>query len=211
MKKIGIMGGTFNPIHKGHVDIAVAAYEQFSLDEIWFMPNNIPAYKSTKGIVSGKDRYNMISLAIAEHENFKVSDFELIREGKTYSYETFTLLNRKYPDCKFYFIMGADSLFYFEQWVHPEIILDNADLLVASRDENGIERIRDKIKELNLKYKNSRIDIIKCKEIDCSSSTIREYLSLINDNASDKDELISYIDKYLSNSVKNYITENYLY
>lgn len=212
MKKIGIMGGTFNPIHIGHVEIAKAAYEQYQLDEVWFMPNNIPAYKSNKGIVSGKDRYNMINLAIREYKFFKVSDLELQREGKTYSYETFTLLNDMYPDYHFYFLMGADSLFYFEQWVHPEIILEKTDILVASRDNGGINKIKDKITDLQIKYKNAYINIIRCNIINCSSTTIREYLSLLNkDIIYNKPDIVSYIDKYLDHSVKQYIIDNNLY
>lgn len=212
MKKIGIMGGTFNPIHIGHVEIAKAAYEQYQLDEVWFMPNNIPAYKSNKGIVSGKDRYNMINLAIREYKFFKVSDLELQREGKTYSYETFTLLNDMYPDYHFYFLMGADSLFYFEQWVHPEIILEKTDILVASRDNGGINKIKDKIADLQIKYKNAYINIIRCNIINCSSTTIREYLGLLNkDIIYNKPDIVSYIDKYLDHSVKQYIIDNNLY
>lgn len=212
MKKIGIMGGTFNPIHIGHVEIAKAAYEQYQLDEVWFMPNNIPAYKSNKGIVSGKDRYNMINLAIREYKFFKVSDLELQREGKTYSYETFTLLNDMYPDYYFYFLMGADSLFYFEQWVHPEIILEKTDILVASRDNGGINKIKDKITDLQIKYKNAYINIIRCNIINCSSTTIREYLGLLNkDIIYNKPDIVSYIDKYLDHSVKQYIIDNNLY
>lgn len=212
MKKIGIMGGTFNPIHIGHVEIAKAAYEQYQLDEVWFMPNNIPAYKSNKGIVSGKDRYNMINLAIREYKFFKVSDLELQREGKTYSYETFTLLNDMYPDYHFYFLMGADSLFYFEQWVHPEIILEKTDILVASRDNGGINKIKDKITDLQIKYKNAYINIIRCNIINCSSTTIREYLGLLNkDIIYNKPDIVSYIDKYLDHSVKQYIIDNNLY
>ena len=212
MKKIGIMGGTFNPIHIGHVEIAKAAYEQYQLDEVWFMPNNIPAYKSNKGIVSGKDRYNMINLAIREYKFFKVSDLELQREGKTYSYATFTLLNDMYPDYHFYFLMGADSLFYFEQWVHPEIILEKTDILVASRDNGGINKIKDKITDLQIKYKNAYINIIRCNIINCSSTTIREYLGLLNkDIIYNKPDIVSYIDKYLDHSVKQYIIDNNLY
>ena len=182
MKKIGIMGGTFNPIHAGHIEIADAAYKQFELDEVWFMPNHIPAYKSDKDIISGEHRLNMISLAIKDYSYFKTSDFELKREGKTYSYETFTLLKDEFPDACFYFIMGADSLFYFDKWVHPEIIIDKTDILVASRDENGVNEIR--------KYCN----LLK-------NDTDNKDIVFYN----------SYIDKYLSSAVKKYIIDNKLY
>lgn len=213
MKKIGIMGGTFNPIHAGHIEIADAAYKQFELDEVWFMPNHIPAYKSDKDIISGEHRLNMISLAIKDYSYFKTSDFELKREGKTYSYETFTLLKDEFPDACFYFIMGADSLFYFDKWVHPEIIIDKTDILVASRDENGVNEINSKIKELATLYNKNCFYVIRCKETKCSSSEIRKYCNLLKNDTDNKDIVFynSYIDKYLSSAVKKYIIDNKLY
>ena len=210
MKKIGIMGGTFNPIHKGHVEIAKAAYEQYRLDEIWFMPNHIPAYKSDKGIASGEHRLNMISLAINEFGAFKASDFEIRRDGKTYSYETFILLNKEYPDCSFSFIMGADSLFYFEKWVHPEIILENADILVASRDDNGISEIEDRIQFLKELFKKGEFNIIICSNIDCSSSDIRKYIRKRCEGMATSNEEL-YVKSYLNEEVYDYILKNDLY
>ena len=77
MASIGIMGGTFNPIHIGHTEIAKAAYEQYHLDEIWFMPNHIPVYKSEDAIASGEDRLEMVRLAIMDIPYCRASDFEL--------------------------------------------------------------------------------------------------------------------------------------
>ena len=210
MKKIGVMGGTFNPLHNGHVEIAKAAYEQYMLDEVWFMPNHIPAYKSDTGIVSAEHRLNMINLSISGYDYFKVSDFEITREGKTYSYETFTLLNNKYPDIDFSFIMGADSLFYFEKWVHPEIILDNAAILVASRDNNGIDEIDERIQLLKKIYNKGDFAIIKCSNTECSSSALREYICKMNNGISTNNEEL-YVKKYLNKSVYDYIFSNHLY
>ena len=206
MKHIGIMGGTFNPIHNGHIEIAKAAYEQYKLDEVWFMPNHIPAYKSDEGIVSGEHRLKMISLSIEGYEYFKVSDFEILREGKTYSYETFTLLNKQYPNFKFYFIMGADSLFYFEKWVHPEMILQNAHILTASRDENGIEQINDRIHYLT----EGHFDVIKCENTECSSSELRKCLHDMKYNGKNN-KSYDYARKYIPSVVLDYINNNNLY
>jgi len=93
MSSIGIMGGTFNPIHMGHIEIAKSAYEQYHLDEVWFMPNHIPAYKSEDAIVSGEERLDMVRLAIENLPYCKASDFELKREGNTYTIDTLKLLN----------------------------------------------------------------------------------------------------------------------
>lgn len=206
MRKIGIMGGTFNPIHIGHIDIAKAAYEQYQLNEVWFMPNHIPAYKSDNNVVSGKHRMDMVDLAIMDYPYFILSDFEVNRQGKTYSYETFTLLNELYKDCQFYFIMGADSLFYFEKWVHPEIIIKFTKILVASRDENGIEEINNRIKILEKEFGDNHFFVIKSKKIECSSSKLRDCLSCM-----EVDDNITYIKKYLPSKVLEYIENNNLY
>ena len=205
MKKIGIMGGTFNPIHVGHVEIAKASYEQYELDEVWFMPNHIPAYKSEKNIVSGSQRLKMVELAIMDYPYFNTSDFEIKREGKTYSYETFTLLKDMYPDYSFFFIMGADSLFYFEKWMHPEIILKYSTVLVAARDENGIDEINERIKLLEESFGNNNFYVVNCNSINCSSSKLREYL---HDPDSD---MMDYIKKYIPQRVLKYIEQNHLY
>lgn len=176
MAAIGIMGGTFNPIHLGHIEIAKAAFFQYRLDEIWFMPNHIPGYKSNKSLVSGKARFEMTKLAIADIPYFKASDYELKRTGNTYTAETLELLNQEYPKDCFYFIMGADSLNYFEQWKNPELIIKYATILVASRDGLSASEMEAKIQELNAIYSGNPFHLIQCKNIPCSSSSIRHKL-----------------------------------
>lgn len=176
MASIGIMGGTFNPIHVGHIKIAQSAYEQFSLDEVWFMPNHTPAYKSDKELVSGKDRIAMAELAIQDISYFRTSDFELKREGATYTAVTITLLHEQYPKNDFYFIMGADSLYYFEKWKESETIARYATILVAPRGDKHKEELQRKITDMNCKYGSNTFRLIACPEIPCSSSEIREAL-----------------------------------
>ena len=173
MAKIGIMGGTFNPIHNAHIQIAKAAYEQFNLDEIWFMPNHIPAYKNAKEVISGKIRLRMVQRAIKDFPYFSVSDYEIKRTGKTYTYETLSMLAKDYPEHSFYFIMGADSLFYFEKWKHPEIITKHASVLVAVRDDKGPKEIQDKMDFLNQIYGENTFSPIITPVYTGSSSEIR--------------------------------------
>lgn len=203
MARIGIMGGTFNPIHIGHIEIAKAAFFEFHLDEVWFMPNHIPAYKDEDKIVSGKDRLAMVTLAIKDIPYFKASDYELKREGNTYTADTLTRLHQDYPEHEFYFIMGADSLFYFEKWKSPETIVKYAKILVAPRDEKSLSEMKERIKELNRIFHGEKFYLIACPKINCSSSEIRENLS--DEKRADKDNL------YLSNSVYNYIIREDLY
>lgn len=203
MARIGIMGGTFNPIHIGHIEIAKAAFFEFHLDEVWFMPNHIPAYKDEDKIVSGEDRLNMVSLAIKEFPYFKASDYELRREGNTYTADTLTRLHEDYPEHEFYFIMGADSLFYFEKWKSPETIVKYAKILAAPRDEKSIPEMEERCAALNTLFKGEHFYLIQCPKIDCSSSEIREELKSKNDRGSD--------ELYLPNEVYNYIKTENLY
>lgn len=207
MAAIGIMGGTFNPIHLGHIAIAKAAYEQFHLNEIWFMPNHIPAYKSNQALVSGEKRLAMIRLAIQDYPFFKASDFELNREGKTYTYETLKLLKQRFPHHEFYFIMGADSLYYFENWVHPEIIVKNAKILAAVRNKKTVEEMHLQIDRLNKMFGGSFFYLIDCPEIPCSSSEIRDKIK-----SSGKQPDSQYAQDFmLPNEVLEYIMQYHLY
>ena len=133
MAKIGILGGTFDPIHNGHLALGKQAYEQFGLDEIWFMLSGHPPHKKGRLVTEGKEREDMVKLAIASVPYFVYSDFELKREGNTYTAQTLTLLKEAYPQHEFYFIIGADSLYEIEQWYHPELVIKQAVLLAAAR------------------------------------------------------------------------------
>ena len=207
MAAIGIMGGTFNPIHLGHIAIARAAYEQFHLNEIWFMPNHIPAYKSNQALVSGEKRLAMIRLAIQDYPFFKASDFELNREGKTYTYETLELLTQQFPHHEFYFIMGADSLSYFENWMHPEIIVKNAKILAATRNKKTVAEMHLQIDRLNKMFGGSFFYLIDCPEIPCTSSEIRDKIK-----NGDKQPNSQYAqDLMLPNGVLEYIMQYQLY
>lgn len=210
MSSIGIMGGTFNPIHMGHIEIAKSAYEQYHLDEVWFMPNHIPAYKSEDAIVSGEERLNMVRLAIENLPYCKASDFELKREGNTYTVDTLKLLKQQYPDDNFYFIMGADSLFCFDKWRSYEEIPDYAILLIAPRDEKSKQDVYEKIQLFNDCFNKECFYLIECKEIPCSSSQIRDIIKTENNQNTEMnsktDELI-----FLPEPVKKYIYSHNLY
>lgn len=210
MASVGIMGGTFNPIHIGHVEIAKAAYEQYNLDEVWFMPNHIPAYKSEDVIVSGEDRLEMVRRAIQELSYCKASDFELKREGNTYTIDTLKSLQSLYPDYTFYFIMGADSLCSFDKWMKYLEIPQYAKLLVAPRDEQSIQQVLSKIDEYNRFFDKEVFCLIKCEKIQCSSSDIRAKLrDFVKSNSVNDEQICN--ECYLSKPVFQYILEHNLY
>ena len=116
--KIGIMGGTFDPIHNGHLMIAEYAYRQFSLDEVWFLPNGNPPHKDNPDIAKEtKARVEMTALAIEDIPYFKLNTYESERTEKSYSYQTIRHFKEKYPEHEFYFIIGADSLLKIEDYL----------------------------------------------------------------------------------------------
>lgn len=205
MAKIGIMGGTFNPIHNGHIEIAKNAYTQYGLDEVWFMPNHIPAYKNQQAIVSGIHRLRMVELAIRKIAYFKVSDYEWKRNGNTYTWETLVGLHELYPESQFFFIMGADSLMNFENWVYPERIVKYAAILVAIRQTSSYEELCHHMQELEQRYSNSVFHKIECPQIPCSSSEIRKKLA---DHLSDN---MDYLEQFMAGDVLQYIYDNQLY
>lgn len=211
MKLIGIMGGTFNPIHEGHIQIAKAAYEQYHLDEVWFMPNHIPGYKDNHELLDGNTRLNMVKLAISDYPYFKTSDYEIKKSGNTYTAETMRDLSNFYPQYRFYFIIGADSLDSFDKWKQPEIIVKYAKVLAAPRDDSSKDSMHQRIEQLHKQFGPNHFFPVECGKIDCSSSDIRKHLienelPFPNDI---REELAQ--ELHLPYQVLKYITEKHLY
>lgn len=172
-KKIGIMGGTFNPIHMGHLILGEQAYEQFKLDKIYFMPSKKPPHKDHKNIIPDILRKDMISLAIKGNPHFQLSTIELDREGITYTVDTLEYLKKKEKMMEFYFIIGADSLFQLETWRNPKRVFELTTMLVATRYQLSENMIMEQINYLKNTYK-ANIELLEVPTIDISSKHIRE-------------------------------------
>lgn len=198
---IGIMGGTFNPIHNGHLALAKAAMEQFPLDIVWFMPSGLPAHKSNAELTDGSHRLKMTELALAGQKEFKPSDFELKQKGYTYTANTLSELTRLYPDDAFYFIIGGDSLMKFLSWRSPEIILQKAVLLAAGRYGFSKEELQAQAEFLQNTY-NASVYFVEMEEVAISSREIRAYC---------KQELYEKASEYLPKTVLDYIREQKLF
>lgn len=166
---IGIMGGTFNPIHNGHLAIAQAAYKDACLDKVLFMPSGNSYMK--KNVLGIAKRLDMVRLAIQEYPYFELSLVEAEREGNTYTYETLHRLTTENPDVSYHFIMGADSLFHIEEWREPEQIFSMATLVCAVREDYDMERLRHKGRELT--RLGAKIIYLDIPQIPISSTDIR--------------------------------------
>lgn len=171
--KIGIMGGTFDPIHKGHLMLGEYAKNLFLLDEIWFMPNGNPPHKSNENIESQtKHRVEMVKRAIEDRDGFGLQLYEVNRKEINCSYMTMEHFKNTYPEHEFYFIIGADSLFSLERWVHPERLLKTCVMLAAYRNGKNSLEMEEQIRYLNEKYE-ADIRLLSTPDVDISSSEIR--------------------------------------
>lgn len=200
MSKVGIMGGTFNPIHLAHTEMAKVCLRQQDLDKILFMPSKNPPHKKDKSILPENERAVMVKLAVSEYDKFVFSDFELQRKGTTYTADTLRLLQEENPDDNYYFIMGADSLLYLDKWYRPQEILKRAVILAIGRDGSTPDELKEKRKELIKQYDKADIRFVHMRQMDISSSMIREGIAH-GEN----------MEKYLNKEVWNYINENGLY
>lgn len=176
MARIGIMGGTFNPVHNIHLMMADEARKQFRLKRVLFMPSKNPPHKEKSGIASEEHRRRMIEHAIRSNPHFAFSGLELEREGTTYTKDTLSELRRRYPDDKFYFILGGDSLTSMEKWREPKYIFENCHILAAARGETDSNCIGKWISHYRKKY-DGKVSEIRMPESSVSSEMIRNKLA----------------------------------
>lgn len=170
-KKVGIMGGTFNPIHLGHLIMAEAAVETYDLDEILFIPSGTSYLK--ENVLDIKTRIALTGVAIEDNPKFALSTLEVDRGGNSYSYETLASLREENPETEYYFIAGADSIFQIEKWKYPEKILGNCIIIAAIREGFTREAFEAQVLFLTKKY-NADIRVLPARVVDITSSNIRE-------------------------------------
>ena len=199
-ERIGILGGTFDPIHNGHLYMAEKAAEVLDLSSILLMPSRVPAYKTANGEVSpAKHRANMVQLAVKDREKLAFSGLELKRRGNTYTADTLLEMRKKSPEAEIYFLMGYDSLAWVERWYHSEVIFQNCILVPFLRDDVTEEEMRERIQMLEEDY-GARISPVY-KTPPCLSSTqVRQHVREGLD-----------ISGMVPEAVEKYIMENGLY
>lgn len=170
--RLGIMGGTFDPIHNGHLVAAEQAYDDLNLDLVVFMPAGSPAFKQGKKIASGEDRYAMTLLATSDNPHFVASRFEVDRPGITYTSETLRLLKEHYPqNVELYFITGADAIADIVRWNNSASIAKNATLVGATRPGYNLDKAAGSIDSSGIDF---HVIYLEVPALAISSSYLRE-------------------------------------
>lgn len=200
MKSIAIFGGSFNPIHNGHINLVTKIQDRYNFDKILIIPTYSPPHKSTSGLVSAEHRFNMCKLATADYPHLIPCDIELKRKGRSYTYDTLTEIKNIYPNYKLHFIMGADMLYSFTSWYRYRDIANLATIIVAARKENEHNDLLEEKQKLSKDKVNCNIENIDVVNI--SSTQIREYIADKN-----YDELRIHVP----HKVASYIIDNELY
>ncbi len=163
--RVGIFGGTFDPIHNGHLAIAQTAINELPLDRVLFIPAAIPPHKLNQEISSAEIRLELVKLAVADNPQFEISTIELDRDGPSYMVDTVRQLKTEHPEWDLYLIIGADNLLGFHEWRQPDEILRFCRLAVYPRYESDIQNVPKEL--LN------RCVIFKAPRMEISSSYIR--------------------------------------
>ncbi|MBS1718376.1 MAG: nicotinate (nicotinamide) nucleotide adenylyltransferase [Armatimonadetes bacterium] len=194
-RRIGILGGTFDPPHLGHLQLAQAAKDSLQLDEVLFVPAHRNPLKKAKPGASAADRLAMTQLLVAGHPDFAVSDLEIQRKGQSYAIITLGELQAVMPG-DYWFILGSDALGTLKDWKDPEKLLRHCRIAVASRaphrTDEAIGRIPEEFRGV--------IDMIDMPENPVSSSELRDAL-----------ERRLPVNRYLPESVVKYIRDKKLY
>lgn len=167
--RIGVMGGTFDPIHLGHLAIAEEARYRLGLERLLFVPCGVPPHKKPYEISAPQHRYTMIQRAIRDNPHFMISSIELEREGVSYTVDTVAALQQQFPAAHIYFITGADAILEILTWKDPERLAASCVLVAATRPGYDLEAFRQRVGE----DLASHVHMLAAPGVDVSSSEIR--------------------------------------
>lgn len=173
MSKIAIFGGTFNPIHTGHIHLCLECDRALQFDRILLMPTNMPPHKQPKHLLSNEDRLMMCKLACRDYPKIQVSDLEMRMQGVSYTVHTVKELRKVYPHDDLYWMIGSDMLLSFHQWYRYEEILQEVSLVAGAREENEYEEMLSYVEKT---LKSDRVHIVPIEALPISSTQIREEL-----------------------------------
>lgn len=193
--KIGIMGGSFDPIHLGHLIVAESALEEFSLDKVIFIPTGTPPHKDKSKMSSNLDRYNMTALSIEDNPKYEISSIEVKNKHTSYTIDTLKTLQKQYPKSEIYFIMGLDSFKNLESWKGYKEILEEFKIIIADRLDSEDIKAHKKYQFYREKYPGN-IFLLGAPIIGLSSTRIREKVAKgLSIRYLVKKEVSDYIDR----------------
>jgi nicotinate-nucleotide adenylyltransferase len=192
VKRLGMLGGTFNPPHLAHLIAAELAVEAFALDRLLFIPANVPPHKVDHEIASAQDRLAMVSLATEGNSRFETSDIEISRNGKSYTIDTIHALHEVFQPEHIFLFIGLDNLAIFDTWHRSEEIFKQCEIIVMARPSHEIDTIDSKLRD--------RVKFMPIPLMEISSTNIRER---VRDGKS-----IRYL---VPESICSYIAEHNLY
>ena len=196
-EKIAIFGGSFNPIHNGHLQVAKSALSECGLKKVIFLPNANPPHKNKEHIISAHHRYNMVALATDGFENFEISNYEMNSDKPSYTINTMRHMKSVY-NAELFFIIGADSLYTLNLWKSYKELICECSFIVA--DRNCTEGSNVSKEAQNIINQGGRVHLLNMPKADVTSTMIREKISLGKD-----------ISAYVPKVVKDYIMSNNLY
>ena len=200
MKRIGIMGGTFNPVHKGHLALAQKAMDEFVLDQVIFVPAGTPPHKDAGEIIDKEHRFKMVRAAIRGQKNFTVSRMEMDREGVSYAVDTFNQLKQEYgSEAKLFYIMGLDSINEILEWKKPLELFGLCEFIVGTRPGTRIRTFKRLVKFPPLQKEVDKIHLMELQE-NISSSDIRQRVRCGQS-----------VRELLPKSIESYIKKNGIY
>lgn len=197
--RTGIYGGTFNPIHRGHIHLLEEFTKRLSLDRVLLIPTRVPPHKAAPDLASGQDRLQMCRLAVGGRPHLQISDIEMRREGKSFTAETLEELHGLFPQDEFYLLMGEDMFLTVEHWYRPETIFSLAAVCATPRSLHGMGKLQMKKDEYQIRY-GARCFLEDIPYLPVSSTQVREWV------AQGKD-----ITSLVPEAVADYIQERGIY
>lgn len=197
-QKIAILGGTFNPVHNGHLHLACAVNDYCHFDHVLVIPTNLPPHKQTCDLVSNEHRFEMCRLAFKGIPGFEVSDIEFRLAGKSYTVRTLQQLRKYYPNAEFYLLMGSDMFLSFHLWYRYQDILDMSKIIAIARNSGEYSLL--KAQEKRHEEYEGRVKILDFPTVSISSTQIRE---AIRNHQS--------VSGLLPSEVLEYIKKNHLF
>lgn len=171
--RLGLFGGSFNPVHFGHLVLAEQCREQCNLDQVWFLPSGSPPHKQDATLLPGKTRAEMLEFAIAGHADFSVNRMEIEREGTTFTVDTLQQLHDEDASRELFFLIGADSLTDLSGWRQPDRIAELATIVAVNRGDRPLPDLTSLEERLGPETA-ARIQLVTMPGIDLSATNIRQ-------------------------------------